>query len=213
MIVHPISAERAMALVDRVKNILLSPGTEWRAIDAEPATVSSLYTGYIAPLAAIPAICQAIGMSMIGTSVAFVGSYKTPFGSALASAVVMYVFSLATVYVIALIVDGLAPTFGGTKNMTQALKVVAYSFTAAWVGGVFSLIPLLGIISLIFALYSLYLLFLGLPVLMKAPADKAIGYTVVVVICTLVVSWVIFRVVGMLGLGYGAVPMAAGATQ
>lgn len=202
-----------MALVDRVKNILLSPGTEWRAIDAEPATVSSLYTGYIAPLAAIPAICQAIGMSMIGTSVAFVGNYKTPFGSALASAVVMYVFSLATVYVIALIVDGLAPTFGGTKNMTQALKVVAYSFTAAWVGGVFALIPLLGIISLLFVLYSLYLLFLGLPVLMKAPADKAIGYTVVVVICTLLVSWVIFRVVGMLGLGYGAGAMAAGVTR
>jgi hypothetical protein len=97
--------------------------------------------------------------------------------------------------------------------MTQALKVVAYSFTAAWVGGVFSLIPVLGIITLLFVLYSLYLLFLGLPVLMKAPADKAIGYTVVVVICTLVVSWVIFWVVGMLGLGYGAGAMAAGTTR
>jgi hypothetical protein len=202
-----------MALVDRVKNILLSPGTEWRAIDAEPATVSSLYTGYIAPLAAIPAVCQAIGMSMIGMSIAFLGNYKTPIGSALTSAVVTYVFSLAAVYIIALIVDGLAPTFGGTKNMTQALKVVAYSYTAAWVGGVFALIPALGIITLLFALYSLYLLFLGLPVLMKSPADKAVGYTVVVVICTLLVSWVILRVVGVLGLGYGANPMAAGVTQ
>ena len=202
-----------MALVDRVKNILLSPHTEWLAIDAEPATVSSLYTGYIAPLAAIPAVCKAIGMSLIGTSVAFIGNYKTPFGSALASAVVMYVFSLATVYLIALIVDNLAPTFAGTKNMTQALKVVAYSFTAAWVGGVFSLIPVLGIITLLFVLYSLYLLFLGLPVLMKAPGDKSVGYTVVVVICTILVSWVILWVVGMLGLGYGAGAMATGTTR
>ena len=45
-----------MALVDRVKNILLSPRTEWPVIDAEPATVASLYTGYIMPLAAIPAL-------------------------------------------------------------------------------------------------------------------------------------------------------------
>ena len=202
-----------MALVDRVKNILLSPRTEWPAIDAEPATVSSLYSGYIAPLAAIPAICQAIGMSMIGMSVPFVGNYKTPIGGALVTAVVMYVFSLAAVYIIALIVDGLAPTFGGTKNTTQALKVVAYSYTAAWVGGVFSLIPALGIISLLFVLYSLYLLFLGLPVLMKSPADKAVGYTVVVVICTLLVTWVILRVVGVLGLGYGANPMTPNATQ
>ncbi len=202
-----------MALVDRVKNILLSPRTEWQAIDAEPATVSSLYAGYIAPLAAIPAVCQAIGMSMIGMSVPFLGNYKTPIGSALTSAVVMYVFGLVAVYIIALIVDALAPTFGGTKNMTQALKVVAYSYTAAWVGGVFSLIPVLGIITLLFALYSLYLLFLGLPVLMKSPADKAVGYTVVVVICTLLVTWVILWVVGAFGLGFGAHPMAAGATQ
>ena len=201
-----------MALVDRVKNILLSPRTEWQAIDAEPATVSSLYAGYIAPLSAIPVLCRTIGMALIGVSVPFLGNYKTPIGSALTSAVVMYVLGLVAVYVVALIVDGLAPTFGGTKNITQALKVVAYSYTAAWVGGVFSLIPALSIISLLFSLYSLYLLFLGLPVLMKSPADKALGYTVVVIICTIVVMAIIFYVVGALGLGLGANPMAAGAT-
>jgi hypothetical protein len=201
-----------MALVDRVKNILLSPRAEWQVIDAEPATVSSLYTGYIAPLAAIPAICQAIGMSMIGMSIPFVGGhYKTPIVSALTSAVVAYVLGLVAVYIVALVVDGLAPTFGGTKNMTQALKVVAYSYTAAWVGGVFSLIPVLGIIGLLFGLYSLYLLYLGLPVLMKSPVDKAVGYTVVVVICTIVITWVIFFAVAALGLGFGANPMAGGA--
>lgn len=201
-----------MALVERVKNILLSPRAEWQVIDAEPATVSSLYAGYIAPLSAIPAICQAIGMSMIGMSIPFVGGhYKTPIVSALTSAAVMYVFGLVAVYIVALVVNGLAPTFGGTKNMTQALKAVAYSYTAAWVGGVFSLIPALSIIALLFGLYSLYLLYLGLPVLMKSPADKAVGYTVVVVICTIIITGVIFFCVAALGLGFGANPMAAGA--
>ena len=198
-----------MALVDRVKNILLSPRAEWSVIDAEPATVASLYTGYIMPLAAIPVICQAIGMSMIGVTIPFVGThYRTPIVSALTSALVMYVFSLIAVFIVALIVDGLAPTFGGTKNQVQALKVVAYSYTASWVGGIFSLIPAIGIIGILFALYSLYLLYLGLPVLMKSPADKAVGYTVVVVICTIVVTWVIFFAVAALGLGMGAGAMA-----
>jgi hypothetical protein len=76
----------------------------------------------------------------------------------------------------------------------------------------FALIPVLGFITLLFVLYSLYLLFLGLPVLMKAPGDKAIGYTVVVVICTILVSGAILWVVGMLGIGNGAGPMAASAT-
>jgi hypothetical protein len=208
-IVHPISLERDMALVDRVKNILLSPRTEWPVIDAEPATVASLYTGYIMPLAAIPVICQAIGMSMIGITIPFIGThYRTPIVSAITSAAVLYVFSLIAVFIVALIVDGLAPTFGGTKNQVQALKVVAYSYTASWVGGILSLIPAISIIGLLFGLYSLYLLYLGLPVLMKSPPDKAVGYTVVVVICTIIVTWVIFFAVAALGFGMGAGAMA-----
>ncbi len=198
-----------MALVDRVKNILLSPRTEWPVIDAEPATVASLYTGYIMPLAAIPVICQAIGMSMIGITIPFVGThYRTPIVSAITSAAVLYVFSLIAVFIVALIVDGLAPTFGGTKNQVQALKVVAYSYTASWVGGILSLIPALSVIGILFGLYSLYLLYLGLPVLMKSPPDKAVGYTVVVVICTIIVTWVIFFAVAALGFGMGAGALA-----
>jgi hypothetical protein len=208
-IVHPIPTERDMALVDRVKNILISPRTEWPVIDAEPATVASLYTGYIMPLAAIPVICQAIGMSMIGMNIPFVGGhYRTPIVSALISAAVLYCFSLVAVYIVALIVDALAPTFGGTKNQVQALKVVAYSYTASWVGGILSLIPALSIIGVLFGLYSLYLLYLGLPVLMKAPPDKAVGYTVVVVISTIIITWVIFFAVAALGFGMGAGAMA-----
>lgn len=198
-----------MALVDRVKNILLSPRTEWPVIEAEPATIASLYTGYIMPLAAIPVICQAIGMSMIGMTIPFIGGhYKTPIVSALISAAVLYCFSLVAVYIVALIVDALAPSFGGTKNQVQALKVVAYSYTASWVGGILSLIPALSILGVLFGLYSLYLLYLGLPVLMKSPPDKSLGYTVVVVICTIIVTWVIFFAVSALGLGMGAGAMA-----
>ncbi|MDB4910512.1 MAG: hypothetical protein JWO39_1335 [Gemmatimonadetes bacterium] len=198
-----------MALVDRVKNILLSPRTEWPVIDAEPATVASLYTGYIMPLAAIPVICQAIGMSMIGMTIPFIGGhYKTPIVSALISAAVLYCFSLVAVYIVALIVDALAPSFGGTKNQVQALKVVAYSYTASWVGGILSIIPALSIIGVLFGIYSLYLLYLGLPVLMKSPPEKSLGYTVVVVICTIIVTWIIFFAVAALGFGMGAGAMA-----
>ena len=140
-----------MALVDRVKNILLSPRTEWPVIDAEPATVASLYTGYIMPLAAIPVVCQAIGFSLIGYSIPFVGGhYKTPIVTALISAAVMYCFTLIGVFIISLVVDALAPSFGGTKNQVQALKVVAYSYTASWVGGILSLIPALSVIGILF---------------------------------------------------------------
>lgn len=184
-----------MGLVDRVKNILLSPTQEWGVIDGEAATVAGLYTGYIIPLAAIPPICQAIGYSVLGIRLPFVGTWRTPIGSAVTSAVVTYVLTLVGVYVIGLIIDNLAPTFGGTRNAVQALKVATYSYTPAWVCGIFALIPGLRFLGIL-GLYSLYLLYLGLPVLMKSPKEKALSYTAVVIIVGIIISVVIGVVAG-----------------
>ena len=179
-----------MGLVDRVKNILLNPRQEWEVVDGEAATVGSLYTGYIIPLAAITPICQAIGYSVFGVRLPFVGTWRTPIGSAVTSAIVTYVLTLIGVYVLALIIDNLAPTFGGTRSAVQALKVAAYSYTAAWVAGVFALIPGLRILTIL-GLYSLFLLYLGIPVLMKSPKEKALSYTAVVIIVGVIISFVI----------------------
>jgi hypothetical protein len=109
--------------------------------------------------------------------------------------VVTYLLTLGGVFVLALIIDALAPSFGGTQNQVQALKVSAYSSTASWVAGIFGLVPALGILGIL-GLYSLYLLYLGLPVLMKAPAEKAMGYTVVVIIAAIVLFLVVGLVAG-----------------
>jgi hypothetical protein len=184
-----------MALVDRVKNILLTPRTEWEVIDAEPTTVADLYKGYIMPLAAIGPVAQAIGSSVFVHTVPFLGSYRTPIGSAITGAIVSYVLTLAGVYVLALIIDALAPTFDGTKNQLQALKLAAYSSTASWVAGIFTLIPGLSFLYIL-GLYNLYLLYLGLPVLMKSPKEKALGYTVVIII-----AWIVMFMAIRVGAG------------
>jgi hypothetical protein len=185
-----------MALVDRVKNILLKPKPEWDVIDAEPSTVADLYKGYIIPLAAIGPVAQAIGSSVFGYTMPFLGTYRVPLGSAITGAIVTYVLTLVGVYVLALIIDALAPSFNGTKNQIQALKVAAYSSTASWVAGIFALIPGVRFLSIL-GLYSLYLLYLGLPVLMRSPREKALGYTVVVIIAAIVLFMVIGLVAGM----------------
>jgi Yip1 domain len=184
-----------MSLMARAKNILLQPKTEWPVIAGEQATTGSLYTGYIIPLAAIGPIASIIGWSVFGFSVPFVGSIRYPIGISVRNGIVIYALSLVGVFVLALIIDALAPTFGGQKNQIQALKTSAYSYTAAWVAGIFNLIPSLALLGLLAALYSCYLLFLGLPVLMKAPEDKAVGYTAVVIIVAIVLYFVIGAVV------------------
>jgi Yip1 domain len=184
-----------MSLVDRAKNILLQPKQEWPVIEGEQATVGSLYTGYIIPLAAIGPVASIIGWSVFGLRLPFVGSIRMPIGYGVRNAAIAYVAGLIGVFILALIIDALAPTFGGQKNQIQALKVAAYSYTAAWVGGIFSIIPSLAILGLLVSLYSIYLLYLGLPVLMKSPQDKAVGYTAVVIIVAIVLYIVIGVVV------------------
>ncbi|HEX3235438.1 MAG TPA: Yip1 family protein [Gemmatimonadales bacterium] len=185
-----------MALIDRVKAILLTPATEWQVIDGEATTPGQLYAGYIAPLAAIGPIAGVIGFSVFGFRVPFTGTvWRVPIGTALAGAVVRYVLTLIAVYVLALIIDALAPTFDGTKSQMQALKVAAYSSTASWVAGIFAVLPALSVLGIL-GLYSIYLLYLGLPVLMKAPKEKAMGYTVVVILAGIVLFMIIGAVAG-----------------
>lgn len=183
-----------MNLVERVKNILLTPKEEWSRIEPEPATVQSLYVGYIMILAAIGPVALLLRSLAIGLPVA----------------IVSYVVALAVAYLMALIVDVLAPTFGGEKNFIQSLKLTAYSYTAAWIAGIFQLLGVLaGIIGLLAALYSFYTFYLGVPTMKKCPQDKAAGYTIVVVLCGIVLSVVlggmlISMVAGTALLGLGA---------
>jgi hypothetical protein len=184
-----------MNLAARAKALLLTPAAEWAVIDAEPTTPAELYTQYVMPLAAIGPIAQFVGFSLIGVHVPFSGvTYRTPLVRGVTGAVVSYLLALAMVYVLGLIIDALAPTFQGSPNRIQALKVAAYSSTAAWLAGVFAILPALSILGIL-GLYSIYLLYVGLPILMKAPAEKAGAYTVVVIL----VAIVLFMIVGMVG--------------
>jgi hypothetical protein len=103
--------------------------------------------------------------------------------------------------VIGYVIDFLAGYFDGTKNIDNAMRVAAYAPTAAWVCGVFNLIPFLGILGIL-GLYSVYLLHTGIAALMKPPESKAIIYTIAVIVCVFVISLVIFGIVGALfGMG------------
>lgn len=176
-----------MNLIQRAQDILLKPKETWPQISAEPASVASIYKPWVLVLAAIPALATFLGFTVIGGPLGL----RLSLGAGLSQLVLGYLGSLAMVYVMALIVDALAPSFGGRKDFVAALKLVAFGCTAAFVGGVFNLIPALSILALVAAVYTIYLIYLGLPVLMQCPADKAPAYTAVVVVAAIVVGIVI----------------------
>lgn len=184
------------SLVDRVKNIIVSPKTEWPVIDAEPSTIAGIYSTYVAILAAIPAIAFAVGMLLFGISLFFV-TIRPPMTYVVTHAVINYVTALVGVYIIALIIEALAPTFGGVKDRVSAFKLAAYSYTPAWVAGILLLLPSLWPLVALVSLYCIYVFYVGLPVLMKSPADKTLGYFLAIVVAAIVIALVLGAVTNM----------------
>jgi hypothetical protein len=175
-----------MNLVERAKRLILQPKTEWQVIATEPHTVQDLYTRYVMILAAIPPVSYFIGFSLIGLGV----GYRVPVAHGLAHMISQYVLSLGLVYVFAVLIDTLAPHFGGEKDFIQSFKVAAFAPTASWLAGIFDIIPAFSILGLL-GLYSLYLVYIGLPIIKRVPEDKAVPYVVVVLIAAIVLAVIV----------------------
>jgi len=185
-------------LVTRVRGILLAPRREWPLIAAEATPRPGIYLRYVAPLAAVGAIASSVGAWLVGIPAVPYGNVRLGPGAALAAAILHFALQFATVLVVALIVNALAPTFGGRRDSRRALQVTAYSFTPAWVAAALTILPALDAIASLLGLYGLYLLYTGLPVLMQATRDRTLGYTVVIVICTVAITVAIALASGLL---------------
>jgi len=134
-------------LIARVKAILTTPKTEWPVIAAEPATIADLYKNYVVILAALTPVATFIGAALFGTRIPLVGTIHIGMGALLTQLVLTYALGLAMTYIVALIIDALAPSFGGQKNPVQAFKSAAYCYTPVWVVGILNIIPGLGILT------------------------------------------------------------------
>jgi hypothetical protein len=182
-------------MIARVLNLLLHPHEAWDAIDAESSTIEGLYRGWVLPLAAIPAVCRAVGLLSFRGFEIFGVRYQPSFIGTIGDAVATYALTLVSVYLLALVIDQFALQFGGERSRTQAFKIAAYSGTAAWVAGIFMLLPTAGgLFALLGALYSLYLLYLGLPKLMRSSPAFTLNYFALTLVSAIVMAVVISAV-------------------
>ena len=184
-----------MNIVDRAKNIIMTPKTEWPVIAAEEPNVGQIVSGYVIPLALIPAIAAMLGYGLIGRGMA------SSFTLGIAMAIIGFVVALGGVYLTAYVIDMLAPNFGSQKNFGRAMQLVAYSYTPAWVAGILNIIPVLAVLVLIASIYGLYLLYLGFPHMMKTPGDKVVVYMVVSIVVLIVVYFVLTALLTAIVLG------------
>lgn len=186
-----------MSIVARAKNIILKPTDAWNAIADEPATVGGLFTGYAMILAAIPLAAGIIFTGALGINTASLGgmgggAMELGFGVIAAMAVVGYVFSLVTLFVMSFLVNAVSPSFNGKSDMVQSTKLMTYASTPTWVAGLVGWIPILGgLISFAAIAYVVYLIYLGLQPVLGVPKEKVAGFTVVIVLIYVVLTVII----------------------
>jgi len=192
-----------MNLVERAKNIIMTPKTEWSVIAAEEPNVTQILTGYVIPLALIPAVASVIGYGVIGSGMGTSLTWGIGMG------IISFVSTVLGVYLTAFVVDFLAPNFGSQKNFGRSMQLVAYAYTPAWVAGILNIVPAIGVIAALAGLYGLYLMYLGFPHTMKTPEDKVIVYLIVAIVALLVIymilgailTAIVFAVLGVGALG------------
>ena len=207
-----------MSIVDRAKNIILKPVDEWNAIAGEPATVGGLFTGYAMILAAIPLVAGIIFTGALGINAASFGgmgggAMAMGLSAVVAMAVIGYVLSLITLYLMSMIVNAVSPSFNGKSDMVQSTKLMTYASTPTWVAGLLSWIPILGgLISLAAIAYVVYLIYLGLKPVLGVPQEKVAGFTVVIVLIYIVLSLIVSGIIlGLLFSTFFGGAMMAGA--
>jgi Yip1 domain len=196
-----------MNLIERVKNIIVTPNKEWDVIAAEQPDTGQIITGYVLPLVGAAALAGFIGYGFIGVS--YFGVRIAGINWGIYHALNVVIVAACSVFISSLVIDALAPSFGAEKNMNRSIQLVAYSMTPAWIGALLAILPAIALIGSLAGLYSFYLLYLGMVKLKKAPVDKQTTYFIV----SLLVMFAIYIVVGLIlaailmpimGLSYGA---------
>lgn len=167
-----------MDIVERARAMVVKPGPTWVTVEQEATDWQKLYVPYMVVLAAIPAVASFIYWSVLGVG-GFGFSMRLPIATGLGLAISHYVMTLVMVFLWGWLISQLANTFGGQPNLMNGVKLTVYASTPSMLAGIFMAIPGLSLLSVLGSFYSLYLIYLGLPVLMKNPAEKSIPYLVV----------------------------------
>jgi hypothetical protein len=206
-----------MSIVERAKNIILKPTDEWNVIASEPATIGGLFTGYAMPLALIPLVSTILFTGILGISAAdmmgFGDGMPLDLMAIAGMALLSLIVSLVSLFVMGTMVKLVSPSFNGTSDKVQAMKLMAYASTPSWVVALLSWIPFLGaVLGFAAMVYVVYLIYCGLNPVMGVPKEKIAGFTVVIVLIYVVVALIMSGIVAaLLYSTFFANPMMGGA--
>lgn len=184
-----------------VKSLLSDPKSGWENVKNEFSSVKSIYLNLILPILALVAICNFIKLTIIGVSIPLVGIVRVPVETGLNSALGLIIMQSVMMYVAAMILTKLAPSFQGATDELRALRLVAFTGAVGSISAILILVPFIGLLlNLIVGIYSIYIFFCGITPMTNVPKEKRIPYALVVILCNIIIGFVFYKLLGFIGI-------------
>jgi hypothetical protein len=180
-------------MIQSLVKLFTNPQEYWREAVTEPGDIKALLVPKMAILAAIPAVAAFLGLVFGFIRFGFLGAFV----GGLASMVLSYVMNIVMWVALGFIIDALAPSFGGQRDIGQSMKLATGTVIPMWLGSALSItsVGALGWLGWLAGLgYGAYALYLGLPVMNGTSREKAVGYTA----ASIGILFVVSLVAGML---------------
>jgi hypothetical protein len=168
-----------------------------------PATRNQILINYVAVLAAITFIGTLIGdLILYGVVLGYFGVAGLAVGGAFVGAIISYIFYVAAVFIVGVVIKSLASNFRSQPNDINALKLSSYVFTPFFLASIAYIIPYVGgFIAFLGLLYGLYILYKGLPIMVSTPQDQVLIFTIVIVVVAIVIFAIIGVIIGLVVAG------------
>ena len=161
------------AIILRVKNIISSPGEEWKRIAKEKSTSNEIISDFALPLIIILSVSKFIGLVRFGANFSFVAIFV---------GLINFVSFYAGIYLTSLAVKEIAPTFFSNNEKTNAFKLVVYSAAPVFVASIIAnLHPSLFFFRILY-LYAAYLIWEGLDILLNTPEKNKLSFVLIIIV-------------------------------
>lgn len=177
-------------IINRFRNIVFSPSTEWDIIKSEKHDIQKILTTYLIP------IIITIGIADLLGGLIFQSFYSLTFR--VLSAIITMIIPFSSILLSSYLISLLSPSFGAKSDLTSSIKLVTYSYSIQLLLSILiNLLPFFSVLGIL-GLYFIFIIWQGVVPLMEVAEEKKVSFVILAVLIIIIISLLISFVFSLL---------------
>ncbi|OFX24774.1 MAG: hypothetical protein A2033_03855 [Bacteroidetes bacterium GWA2_31_9] len=177
-------------IINRFRNIIFSPSTEWDIIKSEKHDIQKILTTYLIP------IIITIGIADLLGGLIFQSFYSLTFR--MLSTIITMIIPFSSILLSSYFISLLSPSFGAKSDLTSSIKLVTYSYSIQLLLSILiNLLPFFSALGIL-GLYFIFIIWQGVVPLMEVAEEKKVSFVILSVLIIIIISLLISFVFSLL---------------